>query len=432
MMRGQSPASDEERASKSSRPFLMKILLVNDYATPTGGAELVTLGLREALRKEGHDARVFSSSAGSSREASFADYECVGTISRWRTLLQVANPWAFKKLRRVLAEFQPDVVHVRMFLTQLSPLILPLLRDIPSLYHVVWYRPICPIGTKTLPDGAACQTPAGAVCYRNRCLPLRDWFLLMLQMWLWRRWRHVFNLVVANSEATRRHLVAEGIEPVEMVWNGVPNQLPRPPLSAPPTVVFAGRLVLEKGVDVLLQAFAKVVARIPEARLLVIGSGPERDTLDRLIADLGLVPNVSMLGHLSRLEMERHCGRAWVQVVPSRWAEPFGLVAAEAMMRGTAVIASASGGLVEIVRHRATGILVAPGDADTLAQALLQLLKDRELAEQMGKAGRQVALECFNEKLVVDRFIQFYESICQKSKEKHSYQRNIQGRHHGP
>jgi glycosyltransferase involved in cell wall biosynthesis len=391
----------------------MRILLVNDYATPSGGAELATLGLHEGLRKEGHDARIFSSSARPSTGPSFADYECVGTTSRWRTLLQTANPWAFIKLLRVLAEFQPDVVHVRMFLTQLSPLILPLLRNVPCLYHVVWYRPICPIGTKTLPDGTACLAPAGVVCYRNHCLPLRDWFPLMLQMKLWRRWRHVFNLVVANSEATKRYLVAEGIEPVKVVWNGVPVQLPRPPLAPPPTVVFAGRLVREKGVDVLLHAFVKVVARIPVARLLVIGDGPERDTLGALIAKLGLVPNVSVFGHLSRSEMERHCAKAWVQAVPSRWAEPFGLVAAEAMMRGTAVVASASGGLTEIIQDGKTGFLAPPDDPNALAETLVRLLSDRELTEQIGMAGRRFAREHLGQATSVDRFVELYQTLYQ-------------------
>jgi len=391
----------------------MKILLVNDYGSPIGGAEVLTFALRDALRQQGHDVRLFSSSVGTSVDSEKAEYECYGTLSRFRTLLQTLNPWAYLRLRRVLQEFRPDVVHVRMFLTQLSPLILPLLRDVPCLYHVVWYRPVCPIGTKMLPDGTACQTPAGVVCYRNHCLPLRDWFPLMLQMKLWRRWRHVFNLVVANSEATRRYLVAEGIEPVKVVWNGVPIQLPRSPLSPPPTVVFAGRLVREKGVDVLLHAFVKVVARIPEARLLVIGDGPEQETLGELIGKLGLVPNVSMLGHLSRSEMERHCAKAWVQAVPSRWVEPFGLVAAEAMMRGTAVIASNSGGLAEIVQNGQTGFLAPSGDIHAFAKALLHLLGDRELAERMGKAGREVALVLFSEAAWIDKFVVLYQTLCQ-------------------
>jgi len=107
----------------------MKILLINDYGTPTGGAELQMLTLRKGLRLRGHDARFFTSSARPIPVSSQADYECFGTTSRFRTLLQTTNPWAFWQLRRVLAEFQPDVIHVGIFLTQLSPLILPLLKD---------------------------------------------------------------------------------------------------------------------------------------------------------------------------------------------------------------------------------------------------------------------------------------------------------------
>jgi len=389
----------------------VRILLINDYATPTGGAELLTLTLRNGLQERGHDARIFASSARPLGAQSMADYECLGTTSYLRTLLQTANPWAFQKLRRVLVKFQPDVVHVGMFLTQLSPFILPLLRDVPSLYHVVWYRSICPLGTKLLPDGTVCGMPAGAVCYRSHCLPLRDWVPLMLQMRLWRRWRNVFNLIVASSEAVKGRLIAEGIEPVEVVWNGAPIQPPRPPLSSPPTVAFAGRLVREKGADLLVRAFSKIAAQIPAARLLLAGDGPERERLNRLIADLGLSSSVAMLGHLPRLEIERHFASAWVQVVPSRWAEPFGLVAAEAMMRGTAVVASASGGLTEVVRGGETGLLVAPGDVDALAQALLRLLLDHELAEQMGRTGREIALADFSEATFVDRFIQLYAAL---------------------
>ena len=391
----------------------MKILLINDYAAPIGGAELLTFALRDELRRRGHAAKIFASTAQSSNGKSAADYQCFGTTSRYRTLLQTANPWAFRRLRQALKEFQPDVVHVRMFLTQLSPLILPLLRDVPALYHVVWYRPVCPTGTKMLPDGSACRVQAGAACYGNGCLPLRDWLPLMLQMKMWRRWRGVFNRIIANSEATKEQLIAGGFDGVEVVWNGVSEAPPRSPLASPPTVVFAGRLVAEKGADVLMRAFAQVASRIPEAHLLLAGEGPERTRLQELIGTLSLSSRVVMLGHLSAREMERHFRAAWVQVVPSRWAEPFGLSAAEAMMRGTAVVASSSGGLAEIVRDGETGFLVPPGDSDAFAHALLKTLGDRELAERMGKAGREVALAHFSQTTFVDKMINLYETMIQ-------------------
>lgn len=391
----------------------MKILLINDYAAPIGGAEMLTIGLRDELRRRGHEAKIFASMAQSPNGDSAADFQCLGTTSRYRTLLQTANPWAFHRLRQALNEFRPDVVHVRMFLTQLSPLILPLLRDVPALYHVVWYRPVCPKGTKMLADQNPCRVPAGAACYRNGCLPLRDWVPLMLQMRMWRRWRPVFNRIIANSEATKNQLLAGGIRGVEVVWNGVSETRPRPPLVSPPTVVFAGRLVAEKGADILIRAFAQVGSRIPEARLLLAGDGPERTRLEELIHALNLSARVVMLGYLSAREMERHFRAGWVQAVPSRWAEPFGLSAAEGMMRGTAVVASSSGGLAEIVRDGETGFLVPPGNTYVLANALIKILGERDLAERMGKAGREVALAHFSQTTFVDKFINLYENMIQ-------------------
>ncbi len=389
----------------------MKILLVNDYGTLTGGAEIQMLTLRDGLRERGHNARLFTSSAQTGTENGYAEYECFGTTSRFRTLLQMANPWAYSQLRRVLSEFRPDVVHVAMFLTQLSPLILPLLRDLPSLYSVQWYRPVCPLGTKLLPDGTDCKVSAGAACYRNRCLPLRDWLPLMLQMKLWRTWRGAFKLIVANSKAVKSQLVKDGIEPVEVIWNGIPTRPLRPRLSTPPTVAFAGRLVKEKGINILLKAFADVVKQIPSARLLIAGAGPERENLDALISSLGISSHVAMLGHLSRSEVERIFDGAWVQAVPSLWAEPFGIVAVEAMMRGTAVVASGTGGLSEIVQDGETGFIVPPGDVNALAESLLKLLNNCELSERMGRAGREVALACFSESNHVEKFIELYEAM---------------------
>ncbi|VAX25418.1 hypothetical protein MNBD_NITROSPINAE02-1148 [hydrothermal vent metagenome] len=389
----------------------MKILLVGDYGTATGGAEIFTLMLRDGLRRRGHDARLFTSSACPGSTPGQADYECFGTTLWFRALLQTANPWAYWKLRRILMEFKPDVVHVGIFLTQLSPLILPLLKNVPSVYRVHWYRPICLTGTKMMPDRSICSEKPGSICYRKGCLPLRDWLPLTPQMKLLRRWLGVFNLFVANSEFTKSCLIEENIGPVTVITPGVQNRPPRPLLSDPPTVVFAGRLVREKGVDVLLQAFAKVVKLIPEARLFVAGAGSEKKSLKLLIVELGLSNNVSMQGHLSHLEMENRFNDAWVQMVPSLFDEPFGMVAVEAMVRGTAVIASDCGGLIGIVEERRTGFLTPPGDIDALADAILRVLQDRELAERLGATGRQVASTKFTEKKFVNRFIEIYENL---------------------
>lgn len=389
----------------------MKILLVNDYGTPEGGAEIQTNRLRRILIEKGHDARLFSSNVKNGDLINEADYKCFGTASPFRTLVQSLNPGAFFKLRTVLREFNPDVVHVKIFLTQLSPLILPLLKNIPTLYHVAWYRPVCPTGTKLLPDGTVCTERAGIPCYRNQCLPLRDWLPLMLQLGLFRRWRSSLDSVMANSESVKKILESNGLTPVEVLHYGIAEKSENSSLSDTPTVAFAGRLVREKGVDVLLRAFANVINEIPAARLLIAGDGTDAKRTKDIIDDLKISSNVSMLGRVPASEIDEHLSRAWVQVVPSLWEEPFGIVAIEAMMRGTAVIASSSGGPREIIDNGKTGLLVRPGDVGALTGSLIEVLRNRELAKSLGKAGRNIARSRFREEMFLDRLLDIYGSL---------------------
>ena len=390
----------------------MKVLLVSDYGNLAGGAEYQLQLLRDGLRQRGHDVRLLATTARPGGGPSIADDACLGTTSSLRTMLQSFNPSAFLTLRRVLAEFRPEVVHVTLFLTQLSPAILPLLRGTPSLFYAVWSRPVCPRGTRMLRDGTQCRTVWGTGCFRTRCVPLRDWPPLMLQRTLWQRWRGVFDRIVANSAATERQLREAGIEVAEVIWPGVPRLPLSRPFSVEPTAVFAGRLVREKGVDVLLSAFADVAKRLPAARLVLVGDGPERPVLEKQVRDLGIAERVEVTGRLSPEETQGRLAGAWIQAVPSRWPEPFGMVATEAMMRGAAVVASDIGGLPEIVEHGRTGLLVPPGDARACAAALLRLLQDREEADRMGHEGRALAVAKFGIEAHVDRFVETYRAVC--------------------
>ena len=390
----------------------MKILLVSDYASRAGGAEVLIYSLRDGLRARGHDARFFASSAlrpeADAAADGAADYTCFGTTSSFRTLLQSANPWAARRLRQALAEFRPDVVHVKLFLTQLSPLILPELRATPALYHAVWYRAVCPTGNKLLPSGRPCAERYGPPCLANGCLPRRDYAPLMWQMERLERDRDAFDMVVANSDWTAAVMREHGLGPVERVWNGIPAAPLQPPLADPPTVAFAGRLVREKGAALLLRAFARAREAVPAAVLLLAGHGPQRAELERLAQSLEVGDAVRFLGFVPHRELEARLAGAWVQAVPSLWDEPFGLVAAEAMMRGRAVVATRSGGLQELVAGAETGLLVERGDASALAAALIRLLSDREEARRLGEAGRAWAQAHLSEEAFVDAFLAIY------------------------
>ncbi len=403
------PRSAEHEAAAS--PRAVKVLIINDYGVLAGGAERVSVLLRDGLRSRGHDARLFASTALPVRSENPADYTCFGSESQLRRALQVANPWAFRMLRQVIGEFEPEVIHVRMFLTQLSPLILPLIRDVPSLLHLGNYQLICPLNTKRLPDGSSCRHVAGKACYRAGCVSLPGLGRVGVQLGLWQRWRDGFDLIVANSEWLARRYRDDGFVVNEVIWNGTPLGPARRPLRDPPTVAYAGRLVHKKGVDVLLRAFAANAASVPESRLLIVGDGPQRSELERLVAELEIEHQVVLSGYLKRHELERALGSAWVQAIPSRYEEPFPNVAIEAMMRGTAVVATALGGSTEIVRDGHTGYLVAPNDVEALASRLRKLITDRALAEAAGAAGREVALADFPASRMGERFELAYRGI---------------------
>ena len=387
----------------------MKILLVNDYGAPHYGAELQILALRAGLRRRGHVVMLFSSRAELVPDVPIAaDATCLGSTGRLQVISQVANPSAYLALRRVLRDFKPDIVHVRMFLWQLSPLILPLLRHLPSLYQVVVYKDVCPKGSKLLPDGTPCTEHYGRACLRHGCVALPTWGATMVQLALLKRWRAAFDRIIALSAPMRDVLRQSGFDGVSVVHNGVAERPMRPTLSGDPVVAYAGRLSPEKGVDLLLQAFGAIREQVPRARLVIAGDGPQADKLRRLALSLKISDRIDWLGHVPRDVMEKRFDLAWVQVVPSLWQEPFGNVTAEAMMRGTAVLASEVGGASDIVSDGSTGLLAPPGDVGALARALERTLTDRNEAERLGAAAREWALEHLSQERVVDGMLSIY------------------------
>lgn len=415
----------------------MRILIVNDYASMSGGAEILLHALRRGLRERGHDARLFASRALPAGARSEADFECLGTLTALRTPLQAYNPSARTALARAIEDFQPHVVHVGIFLTQLSPAILSALRATPALFHVQWYRPVCPLGTKRLPNGSSCEVPWGRACLRNRCVSVRAWGPLMIQRALWERGRDAFDLFVAPSRRVQARLEEAGLGPAVVVPNAVPRvgasprpaaalsegPVPRPGASPavpkvadpddrdPFTIGFAGRWTPEKGVDVLVEAFARVVLEEPRTRLLLLGDGDERRGIEARVAALGLEERVESPGWLPRTEAEDRLRGVAVQAVPSLWEEPFGLVAAEALMRGTPVVVSDTGGLSEVVEQGRSGWTVPPGDVEALAGALLGVLADPEGAARRAREGQRTATDRFSEDVWLDRMIAIYRRL---------------------
>lgn len=172
-----------------------------------------------------------------------------------------------------------------------------------------------------------------------------------------------------------------------------------------------GRLASNKGFDVALRAFARVVSEHPQARLTLAGEGPERPSLAALLAHLGIETKVAMPGFLDPSSLEAEIRSSTAVLMPSLEQECFGLVALEAMQRGRPVIASRYGGLAEVVSDGVTGQLFRPGDDSELASAMLRFAAQPELVSAMGLAGMRRAREKFSVQGMADRYERLYREM---------------------
>jgi glycosyltransferase involved in cell wall biosynthesis len=216
---------------------------------------------------------------------------------------------------------------------------------------------------------------------------------------------------IAISRGLARYLEeVEGFDGAsfEIVHYGIePDGVPTPYAASEPRLLCVGRLIPIKGHIVLLRAFAEARRRVPSLRLDIAGRGPLEPALRALVKELQVDDAVRFLGYVAPIQ--RAIEESAIVVVPSM-GEGFGMVALEAMERARPVIAAEIGGLGELVEDGVTGFLVAPGEAEPLADAIVRLAGNLRLAAEMGEAGRRRALEQFLQERCTDRTELLYEA----------------------
>jgi glycosyltransferase involved in cell wall biosynthesis len=185
----------------------------------------------------------------------------------------------------------------------------------------------------------------------------------------------------AGFDAEKTHVIPSGVDTEFFT----PTPLP----SGPPTVAFVGRLVAKKGLDVLLAAWPRVRADVPAARLVVLGSGEDARLLDGTDDSITHIKPDPAKRHAQVRDLIR---TAHVVVSPSRTSptgdsESLLLVNLEAAASGRPVVSTRHGGIPEYVEDGRNGLLVAEGDPDELAEAIIRVLSDAALAERLGTAG---------------------------------------------
>ncbi len=347
----------------------MKVAIVSEWFYPdVGGVATHVAGLARALHSRGHKVVVFTAT----RNPDCLDGYKVVSVRRLVPLPHfpiVSLQVSFKGF---------DIVHV---------------------HHLFTPTPILSL-LKASEEGVPCVVT-------NHTLPP----LPRLTSKALTPFKRVFSkaatiVAVSRVSASFVSLIYDG--PIHVVPNGVDTDTYTPADKPPekPRVLFVGRLVYRKGVHVLIKAFEKVQREVREAELVVAGKGSMRPFLVGLAKRLRV--NAKFVGFVKAEELPRLYRNSTVFVAPSLYAEAFGITVIEAMSSGLPVVASRCGGLREVVVDGETGILVDPGDPDSLAEALVQLLTDRDTLEKMGRKAREKAVKNYDWRVVVSKIENIY------------------------
>jgi glycosyltransferase involved in cell wall biosynthesis len=241
-------------------------------------------------------------------------------------------------------------------------------------------------------------------------------------------------IVVVLSTRMATYLSTHGfsLPGTQLIPNGVDTTQFRPaPMGAVSpsqmrTVVCVARLRYEKGVDVLIQAWSLVHQRVPDARLVVVGTGPIQPKLERMARELKIADRIEFAGLRSDIPSQLHRGR--VAVLPSRWeGMPNALL--EAMACGLACVATRVSGSEDLIEGEANGLLVEPEDHEALAQALLKVLHNPDLAARYGQAARSTVEMHYTLEHVTDLYASLYHRVTHAARTKEPIQQPQSTRH---
>ncbi len=382
----------------------MRVCLVNTYHYRRGGDCTYTFDLAELLKSKGdevvHFAMKHPENVESEFEDSFADHVdfgeafraggLVGRLKAFRRSLYSHEARA--KFADLLDRTQPDIVHLQNFRRHLTFSIVEEARsrDIPVIFTAHDYDPICP-NSLLLAHGKICTACGGRHFHRAafvRCKEdsLAGSMAIALEGTYTRLkgYYDLIDIIITPSRFAGEQLIKCGFDPgrVEVVHNFIDVAGYEPRYGGRDFISF-GRLVIEKGLDSLIEA----AARVRGARVLIAGDGPRRTVLESLAGELA-AGNVEFLGYVDRDRLHERVLKALCVVMPSIWYENFPYSILEAFALGKPVIASDIGGMPETVADGETGLLFEPGNMQELAEKMKYLLVNPERAAEMGRKAR--------------------------------------------
>lgn len=383
----------------------MKILFLHNYYRYLGGEDLSFDSEVDLLRTHGHEVIPIT-----------RDNQDLHATAGGPVRLAAQTIWnrrAARDISRAIATHRPDVMHCNNLFPQFSSAVYGPARaaGVPIVQALRNYRYFC-ANSVFFRDGKLCTDCLGRSCatggIRHACY--RDSRVasgVVAAMQFTHRhmgtWANAVDLYFTPSAYARDVYIRGGFDPEQVAVK--PNFIDPDPGFCPTggdDALFVGRLSVEKGLSVVLEAWKQM----PDApRLQIIGDGPLRGSVEAACREQ---PGLDYLGPLPHAEILRRLGHARFLVMPSLWYETFGRTIVEAFSRGTPVIASRMGAMSELVRDNRNGRLFHAGDASDLAVQVRQMMRGDTTA--MRRAARQSYLDHYTAAATYQRLLDIYQT----------------------
>ncbi|WP_415182078.1 glycosyltransferase [Phaeovulum sp.] len=404
----------------------MRILLAHNNYTVQGGAEVFYHEVARVLRAQGHVVAMFSAAEpgldvpGVEHFPEAVDYRAGGLLTRVRHLPGlVYNRKAKAAMARLIAEFRPDVIHAFAIYVRLTPAILEAAKEagVPVVLSCNDYKHLCP-NYKLFHNGRNCEECKGGRFHRalvNRCCHGSTAFSAasMIEAYAHDRrdiWcKNVSCFLFASKFMARKTEEFWGKDRVQIDF--LRNPFDAKKYHVAPNVgrymLYFGRLIDEKGVQVLLKA----AAMTPEVPVVIVGDGPD---MDQTIARAATLDNVRVVGPAWGDDLADWLRGARAVVVPSLWHENFPYVILQAFAAATPVVGARRGGIPELVDAGPHGWTYEASDASALAALLRDVAAapDDQIAAMGAAAQAYVAAE-FTDDAIYTRLMAIYERVTQ-------------------
>ncbi len=366
----------------------MKVLYLSGFFWPQlGGIETLSLEFLPAMQKRGYEFMVITSLVNRDLPA-YDNYEGI-PVHRFPFLKAISekNLPLMKDCILAMSEakktFRPELVHVQMS----API---------SFYHV---KTLNAYPAPTLLSLHTCfgDYSAGKDTVLGQTLRTANWTTT------------VSNAVMSDV----KKIYPEISEQSSVVYNGMKysNVSPTTLKFSPPHILGIGRLVKEKGFDILIDAFALLREKFPEARLTLAGDGTKREALEKQVLNRKLHDSVGFTGQIHPRQISELINRGDVVVIPSRFKDPLPTVALEAGLLGRPVVGAKLGGLKEMIIEGKTGLLVDSENPQSYFEAIAHLITRPERAQSMGQSARSRIKNVFGWARYIDSYDDLYQQV---------------------